>query len=489
MTGVPANILIPFVGVEFDSSRANPGPAEIPVNLFVIGQRLSTGIVPAETKFLATTADEVGQNAGFGSVLHRQAIKAFKNNQTVPMTFVGLDDEGGATKATYAVDIGGTATEVGELPMYVAGERYAASVAVDDTGGTVGSALADLINADANIQVTALYDVGTLTLTCKNAGIAAGDLDVRFNYNKGEKTPAGITVSAITPTAGTVDPDLTDAIATIGDDWFNVITQPYTDNDNMDAMEEYLDLVAGPMYQKSGMCYQAKRDTLSAMITFGTDTANRNSQWMSTYPAYKRMESTYEIAAGVAAAVAVSIQDDAAVPLHRIKLAGFKVQDSNDRWDSFERNQLAQGSISTLTDENGVQTDACVTMYRKNSAGALDPAYRQQNVPFILSALRYRFVNQILTKYPRAKLADSADGLKAGQQIMTPDIGETEAVAWFRLAQFDGLVEGGQAAMDQFKAELDVKRDLTNLDRMNWLLPPDLMNQFIVGSGVLQFRS
>lgn len=490
MTGVPANIIIPFVGVEFDSSRANAGPAEVPVQLFVIGQRLASGTVPAETKFYATTADEVADGAGFGSMLHRMAIKAFKNSGTVPITFVGLDDAGGSTPATHTLDFGGAATKVGEVPLYVAGQRYAVSVEVGDTGDDVGAALAAALTEDVdNLPVTAAFASPTLTLTLKNSGIAAGDLDVRVNYNRGERTPAGITVSAVTTTPGTVDPDVTDALATIGADWYNVIANPFTDNTNMNAIEELLATNAGPMEQRASVCYQAVRDTLSALITYGTDVANRNSQWMATYAAYQRLESTYEIAAGVAAAVASSVQDDAAVPLHRINLVGFKVLDSNDKWDAIERNSLAKASISTFTDENGVQTEACVTMYRENSAGAADPAYRQQNVPFILSALRYRFVNHILTKYPRAKLADSADGLGAGQQIMTPGIGQTEAVAWFRQAQFDGLVEGGQAAIDQFKSELVVQRDTTNLDRMNWLLPPDLMNQFIVGSGVLQFRS
>ena len=108
---------------------------------------------------------------------------------------------------------------------------------------------------------------------------------------------------------------------------------------------------------------------------------------------------------------------------------------------------------------------------------------------FQLMVARYSFVNRILTKYPRAKLGNNADGLRSGQQIMTPDIGRDEAIAWFIENQRDGNFEGGDGALNQFIASLVVERDDTNVNRINWLLPPDMMNQFIVGSGVLQFRS
>ena len=488
MTGVPSNIIIPFVGVEFDSSRASSGPAEVPINLLTIGQRLAAGTIPTETKFTAFNADEVGLKSGYGSMLHRMAMKIFKNNRTVPVTFLGTDDAGGAAAATTVFTLAGTATAVGELVCYVAGQRYAVGIAIGDAFGVVAAALVALFVADvANLPITAAAVAGAITLTAKNKGIAAGDLDVRFNANDGEAIPAGITSSAIVLTPGTGDPDLADALAVIGADWFNVVAQPFTDNANMNLLETYLASISGPMVQRDTVSYQALRDTLANMLTYGADTTNRNSEWTVTLPAYKRMESTYEIAAGVAVAACVSIQELASIPLHRIRLEGFSVLHSDDKWTSTERNSLAKSAISTLTDDNGVQTEATVTMYLKNSAGAADVAYQQQNTVFTLSALRYTFVNQILTKYPRALLADAADNLAAGIQIMTPAIGKGEAVSWFRQMQRKGLVDPSNAALDQFKEELTVTRDATNNNRMNWILPPDLMNQFIVGSGVMQF--
>lgn len=493
MAGVPSNIIIPFMGIDFDSSQAGSADSTVPIKLLTIGQRTSNGSVDEAIVYQATSPATVGANSGFDSMLYRQAVKAFENNQTVDAYFVALDDAATATDATYVWTLSGTATASGEYVAYVAGQRYAVGVAIGDAAADIQVLMTAAINAvsasNPQLPCTAADDAaGEETLTLNNGGIAAGDLDVRFHANSGEALPAGLTLTTVTATAGTVDPDIGDALAALGADWYNVINQPYTDNTNMTAMEEYLDTVNGVMEMRDGMCYQAKRDTRANMITFGEDVANRNSEWMVTLPAYQRFESTYELSAAVAAATAVSIQDDPAVPLHRITLKGITVLDTNHKWTSTERNQLAQVAIATLTDEIGVQTEATVTMYLQNSAGASDTAYQYQNTMFILSAARYRFRNQILTKYPRAKLATNADNIGPGQQVMTLDTARDEAVAWFKEGQRDGIFEPSTAALTQFKNALEVSRDDDNVNRVNWILPPDLMNQFIVGSATIQFR-
>lgn len=196
MTGVPSNVTaIPFVGVDFDASQAQSGPAVLPIKMLVYGQRLSTGTVAAETPFLAFSAAEVATKAGAGSMLHRMAIYIFKNNIVVPVTFVGLDDATG-TQATYAFTISGPATASGTFTCKIAGESYAVSVANADTATEIGDALVALINADLNLQCTAANVTGTVTLTCRNDGVIAGDLDVRFVT---DLFPTGVSVGSVTP--------------------------------------------------------------------------------------------------------------------------------------------------------------------------------------------------------------------------------------------------------------------------------------------------
>ena len=478
---IPSNIVVPVVGISFDDSRANAGPAQMPVNGLLIGQKLSTGTGVKETLLHVTNADYVGQLAGRGSVAHRMAKRWFENNKTTQTYVVLLDDASGATAATAAIAIGGTATAAGEWPLYIAGTRVAIPVQVQDDNDAIGATAVATINALTDLPVTAAYSGGTLTLTCKNAGVAAGDLDVRTAYNAGEATPAGVTIGTASITPGTVDPDINDAIAAIGDTWCNVIAMPYNDTTNLQAVDVYARNQDSAMVQQDGMWYCAKRDTLANLITFGQLVASHNSKYISCLAATARLESTYELAAGKAAAVAASIEDDPSVPLHRMPLIGFKPLAPSDRATLIERNQLALAGIATLKDDVGVQTEACVTMFLVNDAGAASTAYRWENRRFQLMRLRYRFVNRILSRYGRAKLATSADNVRpGGPPIMTLSVAKAEAIAWFMQEEREGQVEG----LEQFKEELIVQREG---DRIDWLLPPDLMNQFIIGSGVIQF--
>ena len=98
--------------------------------------------------------------------------------------------------------------------------------------------------------------------------------------------------------------------------------------------------------------------------------------------------------------------------------------------------------------------------------------------------LRFTFRNRILARYPRHKLANDGTRFGAGQKIITPKLGKAEAVAWFREMEELGLVEN----FDQFKTDLVVERPSTDPNRLNFLLPPDLINQFVVGAASIQFR-
>jgi len=105
------------------------------------------------------------------------------------------------------------------------------------------------------------------------------------------------------------------------------------------------------------------------------------------------------------------------------------------------------------------------------------------NTMFTLMYLRYDFRNTMLTKYPRSKLADDGTNFGPGQPVITPSIGKAEAISKFRQWEAIGLVED----IDQFKNDLIVQRNISDPNRLDFILPPDLMNQFRVGGVTIQF--
>ena len=98
--------------------------------------------------------------------------------------------------------------------------------------------------------------------------------------------------------------------------------------------------------------------------------------------------------------------------------------------------------------------------------------------------LRWDWVNRLARKYPRHKLMDDGNPIPAGQAVMTPKLGRTEAVAAFMDWQELALVEN----LDQFKADLVVERNSRDVNRMDMLMPPDLVNQLRFWPTLIQFR-
>jgi phage tail sheath gpL-like len=67
---------------------------------------------------------------------------------------------------------------------------------------------------------------------------------------------------------------------------------------------------------------------------------------------------------------------------------------------------------------------------------------------------------------------------------MTPKLGKAEAITWFREMEELGLVEN----FDQFKRDLVVERNVSNPNRLDFVLPPDLINGLHIVGAQIQFR-
>ena len=71
-----------------------------------------------------------------------------------------------------------------------------------------------------------------------------------------------------------------------------------------------------------------------------------------------------------------------------------------------------------------------------------------------------------------------------GQAVATPKIIKAEIIHLFREWESAGLVEG----FDQFKDDLIVERNAGDPNRVDALIPPDVVNQLRVFAGLIQFR-
>ncbi len=341
------------------------------------------------------------------------------------------------------------------------------------TGGT----------AETDLPVHASVSGSVVTVHFNHQGDVGDELDLRYNYQAEEELPAGVTLTVGDMANGTSNPSLTAAIAALGDTWFNVIANPYTDSTSLSALETELADRFGPSRMIDGVAIAAKDDTVGNLGTLGD---SRNSPHSVIVEATAEPMPSYEKAAQVAAQVALEGSANPSRPFHTLPLPGLLAPAETDKLTQAERNTLLYDGISTTkADFSGnVVIERLITTYKTNAAGASDTSYLRLETMLTLMYLRYTLRQRFLTKFPRHKLGDDTVRPAPGQPILTPKIAKAECVAWFQQMQELGHVRN----LDQFKEDLVVQVSSTDPDRLEFLVPPTLMGQFVVGAAALQFR-
>lgn len=480
---VPGALRVPFVAVEFDNSRASQGPALLPYRVLLIGQKTSAGSAAANSLHRVTSADQLIGLAGRGSMLHRMAMAYFAANRSTE-TWVGvLEDDSSGVAATGTITVTGPALGGGTLSLYVGGELVRVGVATADDAAAVASGIASAINAAASLPVTATADAAVVTIAAKNKGACGNDIDLRANYQDGEVLPAGVSVECAPMSGGATNPDLAGLIAALGDEWFQIFALPYTDGTSLTAIETELASRFGPLRMIDGVAIAAAAGTHAELGTLG---GARNSPHVTIVATNESPTPPVEYAAHVAGVAAFYGAADPARPFQTLALPWCKAPADSDRFTLEERNLLLFDGVSTTRVAAGgvVQIERLVTTYKTNAAGADDTSYLDVTTMLTLLYARHAFRTRMLQRYPRHKLASDGVRLAAGQPVITPKLGKAEAIAWFREMESMGLFEN----FDQFKQDLVVQRNAQDPNRLDFLLPPDLINQFIVGAAQIQFR-
>lgn len=484
---IPSTLRVPSVMAEFDSSQAQQGAALLAYDCLILGQKLSTGTWPVDTFQRANSIADAIAGGGRGSMIHRQAIAWFAINPGTSLWFGVLADNGAGVAATGTILFTGAATAAGTISFYLGGVLVQVAVASGDLTTALATNTAAAINAKADLPVTASVSSSTVTLLFRHKGLTGNTYDVRTNYNPGEVLPAGVamTITALGGViAGTTAPSLTNLFAAMSNQWFEIWSHPYTDSTTLGAIEAELLSRAGPLRSIDGLAITSASGTLSALTALGLA---RNAQYSSIVAqgGINPLTPPMEFAAEVAALVARAAQNDPARPFQTLQMSNALPVARIDEFDLTERDLLLHDGIATTKSAPGgvVQLDRIVTTYQTNPSGQQDTAYLDSNTILNLLLLRYRF-RVHFSKYSRHKLAADGTRFNPGQPVMTPVLGKSEALTWFRDAEADGLVQNVAA----FKAGLVVEINASDPNRLDFLLDPTLIGQLVVTAARIEFR-
>lgn len=473
--GIPTTLRVPFVYVEFDNSKAIQGPSLKAYRHLVLGQKLVGGSAPADVPVRVTSAAQAVGYFGDGSMLAHMFEKHFANNKFTETWCIPLADNGAGVAANGTLTFTGPASAAGSIKLYVAGRKLEVAVANGDSANAIAAAVNSAINAKGSYPVSSSVVANVVTLTFKHKGEVGNQVDVRFNYFEGEAFPAGVGCAIVALASGTSNPSLTAAISAMAETQYDIITFPYTDAGSLTAIEAELISRWGPTRQNDGVAITASGVSHSSLITLGN---SRNTPHVVIGAFTGRPSSPHEYAAALAAVISFHGNIDPARPFTTLELVGILPEKEEDKFSTEERNLLLFDGISTsYVDAGGkVRMERTITTYQTNPLGAADISYLDIHTVLTLSYLRYDFRNYFLTKYPRHKLANDGTRYGAGQAVITPKVGKAEAIAKFRQWEEIGLVEG----FDQFKSGLIVERNLSDPTRLDFYLPPDLVNQLYV---------
>ncbi|WP_323936175.1 phage tail sheath subtilisin-like domain-containing protein [Aeromonas veronii] len=486
---VPADLRVPLFYAEMDNSAANS--ASETLRALVLGHGLAAVTTGKNQLQQITNPAQAAGLVGAGSQLAAM-VAAYRNVDSFgELWLIDVPEPSAGTAATATITVTGTAISAGVVSLYIAGKRVQAGVSASAAATAVASSIKAAIDADTSLPVTAAVSAGVVTLTAKWKGLTGNDINLALNYRGvmgGESLPNGINValpaqSSLTGGAGS--PDLTAAIAAMGDEPFDFIATPWHDSGSLDVLEAEMNDATGRwswLRQIYGHLYSAKRGTLSELSTFGKA---RNGQHVSmTGIEPLTAASPYEVAAASCARNAVFIRIDPARPTQTGELNGLLPAPTGKRFTISERQVLLTSGIATQTASSGVMmVERAITMYQRNKYGAADNSYLDSETLHTSAYVIRRLRTLVTSKYGRHKLANDGTRFGEGQAIVTPAVIKGELNGEYRIMERLGIVENSEL----FAKYLIVERD-GDSGRVNVLFPPDYVNGLRVFALLNQFR-
>ena len=492
---IPKGVRTPGAYVEIDNSRAlgnrlvaNPHKA------LIIGQRTTEGSVEPDILTAITKDNLANGYFGNGSQLARMCNVFKDNNPNTELWAIAQSDANAAVKASGTIQTSialsataGVASGGGVYYLLINGKTAYTTITSGWSVEDLNSAIVSTINGDSTLPVTASTNAtSAVNLIAVNAGTNGNYIDFRVNYYTGQSEPAAFNDSAtITDMAnGATDPTLGDVWAVIDNERFNYIVQPMIVPAELTEIEDELADRFGPLIDLQGHAFTAVRATVASCTALGN---SRNSPHNTIIGCNESPTDPAEWAAILGAVAAFNLNNDPGRPLQFLKLKGILPPPIADRFTRAERDVLLFDGIATYVVDTGgkVLIERCITTYQSNAVGLPDPSYLDIQTPATLGEIRDQFKIRMTNRFivPRFKLADDGFPVQPGSKTVTPGTVRQECIALFTLLRDVGLIEN----LNDFVENLIVQRNITDVNRVDVLLPPDLINQFRILAAQIQF--
>jgi len=403
------NSLAASVGSSVKNVQFQAGAVVIPRKNLIIGtyDAAKTLIVDEVPKQIFSAA-EAGSLYGFGSMIHRLAVRNFEGSAGIP-TYASPQAEAVAAAASAGtITFASTGTKAGTVRMYISGIPVPFTVAEADTAAEIATKAAAAITADKNLPVTAVVNATPeqIDIASKSKGPWGDDISLKFSILSGEEMPTGVSAIAVDMAGGTGIPDIQDAVDGLGtgDDanelFFTDVVHGYGQDattlnvlstyngEGNDFVGCYSKTVARPFRVLTG---DVVADTagLSALIILGDSRKLDRTNGIIAVPGSASHPS--EIAAKAIGYMSKINNNRAEESYIGVVLAGIDPGAQADRWtgDYDNRDNAVKAGISPTKINNGVVVlQNVVTFYHPDDVPVASNGYRSmRNISILQNIL------------------------------------------------------------------------------------------------------
>lgn len=313
---------------------------------------------------IRTEQDAITKGGGAGAEIHRMSRKALKV-PGVSLWGICPTAASGPTAASATATFGGTWTTSGQVLVTICGDAIGPfGIADDDDAIAAAATLTALVNANANLPVTAAQgsspNDNRVTLTFKSTGVR-GNQGIIFRDLSA--APSGLTLtlaggSSVTGggkffTSGAGVEDLSALITTISKTWYQRIAWAQNDATSLAAIRDQIDAFADPLTGKPTHAMVASNGSLSSATSLAQTTLN--DPRLQLLWNLNNQSHPSEVAAAMAALRSVTEQSNPNSDYDGVELRGIVGAFSEaDRPDRSTKQSALDNSVTPLeTTDNG----------------------------------------------------------------------------------------------------------------------------------------
>lgn len=482
---IPASWDVPGSKLEILPSYQKVGVLPMPARVLIIGQMTPAGSAAALTVIPNVTTALAGRGyGGSGSIIDGMVTAHLLANQTVPLDIICVADAGGSANAVWTITFGGPSTGNGTPAQEIAGQRVSIGTLNGDSATTSATEFAAAISAIPTLPVTATAAAGVVTVTAKNAGLAANDISFVTNPAPGDALPPGMTIVVAQTVQGATNPDVTAALNLVDTTWYTDIILPWQDATNIAEASAEAERRFNAMVRLDCRVHVPFTGTMSQQLT---KASVANARFVYSSPLTQPGSPPWAIAASAGGVCAQQLTNDPSRQLDEIALPGIVGPQSANVPDEDEQQMLLTGgcSVFRVAPDGTVAMKRYVSTYTTNAQGIADPAWFDVMEQAVSSRIRYDWQTYFRLIYPNMKLApDGGLAAAADSSICTPLRAKG---SWTSRMQVYGQKGWVVDTVNQAKASV-FEIDPNDPSRLNYQIPYTRIGNLIVDAGQLLFN-